>query len=60
MIDAAVRYDDKHTKESFWFKARDVLSVPAMDRNFIPPRVMRETGINERTAQMISSRRSLH
>ena len=50
MIGAVSRYDDKCARERYVLKVRDVLSVPAMDHNGVPPHVMRMAGINARTA----------
>ena len=49
-VDAAIRCDDEHTRDSYIFIVRDDLSTTAMDHNLIPPFVTREACINARNA----------
>ena len=49
MMDDVARYDDKNTGDICVLKVREVLSVPAMDINCVPPHVMREVGVNMKT-----------
>ena len=45
IVDAAVAYDCPIKNETFILVARNVLHVPSMDHNLIPPFIMREAGL---------------
>ena len=45
IVHDAIRYDCPCSGETFLLISRNVLSVPAMDLNLIPPFVIREVGI---------------
>lgn len=45
IVDAAIRYDCRHTGKSYMLVIRNALHVPMMQHNLIPPFVMREAGI---------------
>ena len=45
IVDAAIAYDCPFTLKTYILVAKNVLHVPSMDINLIPPFVMREAGI---------------
>ena len=45
IVDAAICYDCPYTMKSYVLLARNVLYVPSMTHNLIPPFIMREAGI---------------
>ena len=45
IVDAAIAYDCPITNQTFILVARNVLHVPSMDHNMIPPFIMREAGL---------------
>eukprot|EP00957_Ditylum_brightwellii_P064419 4889216-Ditylum_brightwellii.AAC.1 len=51
LVDAALKYDYPHEDKPYILLVRNVLHVPSMDHNLIPPFMLREAGImvNEKT-----------
>jgi Reverse transcriptase (RNA-dependent DNA polymerase) len=45
IVDAALAYDCPYSGRTFILVARNVLHVPSMDNNLVPPFVMREAGL---------------
>jgi hypothetical protein len=45
IVDAAIAYDDKYTGKTFILVMKNVLYVETMERNLIPPFILREAGL---------------
>ena len=45
IVDAAIAYDDKYTGKTFILIMKNVLYVETMERNLIPPFILREAGL---------------
>ena len=43
IVDAAIAYDDKYSGKTFILVMKNVLHVATMDRNLIPPFILRES-----------------
>jgi hypothetical protein len=48
IVDAAVQYDCPYTDEQYILVIRNVLHIPSMQNNLIPPFMMREAGLHIR------------
>ena len=53
LVDAAIQYDDPYTGLPYILVARNMLYVPSMSNNLIPPFMLREAGINVRDTPKI-------
>ena len=53
IFDAAVAYDCTWSQTTYILIARNILSVPSMDHNIIPPFILREAGITMNDTAMI-------
>ena len=45
IVDVAVQYDCPYSGESYILVVRNVISVPSMMHNLVPPFIMREAGV---------------
>ena len=55
IVDAAVTYDCPYTMKTYLLVARNVLYIPSMDHNLIPPFILREAGIKVNETPKIHS-----
>ena len=53
IFDAAVAYDYPWSQSTYILITRNILSVPSMDHNLIPPFILREAGLTVNDTYMI-------